>query len=440
MGKYNKQNNGVPYQKGYGDSSSNKHLRVRFNGYSVEGSGKNSVQDMKRASGDAVLNYGLLKQTEMNQEIGKRIGCLLIDKIFGNLVNTSKGSRDSNEQQKETQDPGEILPGRSFSEMLARPMSCENGVIAAGYILKGQITFCVAGSDSGKSIFAIDTGIAAASGSVPTYLPPTCQPSNRMNVIFYQLEERAGEIRKRYGAGNVFSGLPFQWIMRTDLQSPTQDSLIANIKGQCKRITKDTLIICDPLSKLDGFDAAKFIKEMETLQIEYAEKGVILSFFCTAHTEEDKPWKPLTSDQILGGDKLLQQAGSVFSIRQERGGKCYRFLQSLKPPKGEVDKETVSVIKFVGRDEYDPNSYTHLMYGCEKTIQNALPKKPKPEGDEMVVEPREKKGRGKLAGRDEEIVQRYLHGDTVENMAVDYDVSTQAIYDKLEKNGIQRKR
>ena len=76
---------------------------------------------------------------------------------------------------------------------------------------------------------------------------------------------------------------------------------------------------------------------------------------------------------------LFQQAASVFSIRLERSGKCYRFLQVLKPPKGEVDKDTVSVVKFAGLDRNNPDSYTHFVYDNEKNLQNALPIKPKAE-------------------------------------------------------------
>ncbi len=283
MAKNNKQNNGAPYQRRYGRSSYNS-FKVRNNGYTLEGSGTNPIKGMKRLADIALLNYGAMKQSDIHSEFGRKIGIRLLDTMLGGVMNTTIAAEPSS--TSETHEPGELELVRpmSFEQMLSRPMSHEDGVIAEGYILKGQITFCVAGADSGKTIFAVDTGIAAASGTVPTYLPQTCRPSERMNVLFYQLEERAGEIRKRYGAGNVFSGLPFQWIMRTDLHAPTQDCLIANIKGQCRRITKDTLIICDPLSKLDGFDAAKFIKEMETLQIEYAEKGIIRSFFSTAHT------------------------------------------------------------------------------------------------------------------------------------------------------------
>ena len=56
-----------------------------------------------------------------------------------------------------------------------------------------------------------------------------------MNVIFYRLEDRPGEMPKRYGAGKVFNGLPFFWVMRGDLQAPTQDGLIEDIKGHARR-------------------------------------------------------------------------------------------------------------------------------------------------------------------------------------------------------------
>ena len=378
MTKNKKQNNGFPFQRGCGSPSYNNSFRVRNNGYSLEGSGPNLLKDLKRAADIALVNYGAMKQTDLNSKFGEKIGNVILGTLFRGAMKTALTPESRAKTTPDVSNPGLVRP-LTFAQMLSRPMSHEDGVIADGYILKGQITFCVAGADSGKTIFAIDTGIAAASGTVPTYLPSDSRPSEKMSVIFYRLEDRPGEMPKRYGMGNVFNGLPFFWVMRGDLQSPTQDGLIEDIKEQCKRVTEDTLIIVDPLTKLTGFDAAKFIKEAEDLQTEYAKKGIILTFFCTAHTEEEKPWKSLTTDQILGGDKLLQQAASVFSIRLERGGKCYRFLQVLKPPKGEVDKDTVSVVKFAGLDRNNPDSYTHFVYDNEKNLQNALPIKPKAE-------------------------------------------------------------
>ncbi len=373
-----KEKNGVPPRKRGGNTitNSNDHQWVRYNGFSLESSGSNCVKRMKATADMAISTIGRIKQEERSGELASSISQMII----GGVLKKYFGATDLKEEDK---DPDiTVTPGMSFSEMMNRPMSHESGVIVEGYIMKGQISFGVAGADSGKTIYAVDTGIAAASGKVPTFLAPDSLPSEKMNVIFYRLEDRAGELPKRYGAGEVFSALPFTWIMRGDLQAPTEDCLIDDIKGRCKTIVTDTLIIVDPLSKLIGFDAAKFIREMEDLQTEYAKKGIILSVFCTAHTEEDKPWKPLTTDQILGGDKLLQQAGSVFSIRKERRGQGYRFLQTLKPPKGDVDKDTVSVVKFVGRDENHPGSYTHIEYVEEKTIQQALPMKQKAEEEE----------------------------------------------------------
>ena len=417
MAKNNKQNNGAPYQRRYGDSSYNC-FKVRNNGYTLEGSGTNPIKDIKRMADLALLNYGAMKQTDLNAELGRRIGNRLLDSLFGGLVKTVL-TQPSGSSKPQVPGASEQIQPMTFAQMLSRPMSHEDGVIVEGYILKGQITFCVAGADSGKTIFAVDTGIAAASGTVPTYLPPNSRPSEKMNVIFYRLEDRPGEMPKRYGAGKVFNGLPFFWVIRGDLHAPTHDGLIEDIKGQCEKITEDTLFIVDPLTKLPGFDAAKFIKETEDLQIEYAKKGIILTFFCTAHTEEEKPWKPLTTDQILGGDKLLQQAASVFSIRLERGGKCYRFLQVLKPPKGEVNKDTVSVIKFAGRDENAPDSYTHFAYDEEKTLQQALPKKPKPEDDERIVTPATDGRQDPHPWTDEDTRRLHELAETLENPYAD---------------------
>ena len=386
MAKKKNYNYGAPGLNGFGGSLNPKHVRVRYKGYSVEGSGSNPVKDMKRAGDNAIINLSQLKQMEINQDYGRRFGELILGKLFGTVA--SKNTEGPQEPKPLEEVPEKMSTGLSYAEMMARPMSCEDGVIAEGYILKGQITFCVAGADSGKSFIAIDTAIAAASGTVPTYLPSCSRPSERMNVLLYRLEERAGEMPKRYGEGRVFASLPIKWLFATDLLVPTQEGLIANIKGQCEMMSSDTLIIVDPLTKLDGFDANRFIKEMEALQTTASQKGHILSIFCTAHTAEAQPWKALTPDQIVGGDKLQQQAGSVFSIRVERRSIDHRFLQTLKPPKGEMTKDTVSVVRFVSRNPNDPASYTHLEYACEKSIEKALPMRLKAEEDGPTEAPK----------------------------------------------------
>lgn len=333
-----------------------------------------------------------------------------------------------------------IQPAKSFSIMANRPLEDESGWVVPWYAKKGQISFLVAGADSGKTICITDAALAAATGTTPTFLPKDAPNASKMDVIMYRLEERAGEMRERYGDGAIFPD-NFQWITRSDIATFTNDGLIADITTRCKLLHRDSLINIDPLTKVKDWDAAKFISAMEEAQAECASRGVVLSVLITAHTDETQPWKPLTTNLIRGGDTLIQQAGAVFALRQERTGDGYRSLQTLKVPKGSIERSTVNVIKFVGRDEAIPGSYTHLEYVCEKKMSEALPLRVKAQVKDGDGKPAEKpKKPGKLAGKEGEIIRSYNDGMPVKQIADAHRVSTQAIYDVLDKAGVKRKR
>lgn len=326
-----------------------------------------------------------------------------------------------------------IQPTMSFTQMESRPLANESGWVIPGYAKKGQTSFCVACADIGKSIFITDAGIAAARGETPSFLPKDTPKAEKMDVLMYRLEARAGEMNRRYGDGSMFPS-NFQWILAGDLPHFTQGGLIADIAFRSKNFTKDTLVIVDPFTKLPDWDAAEFISVMGKVRTECANRGVVVSFLITAHADETTPWSPLTSKNIRGGDLLIQQADAVFALRKERSGDGYRFMQTLKVPKGEADRSTVDVIRFDGRDEKVPGSYTHLEFACEKKESEALPLRMKAqakEGEGKTAE-KPKKG-GKLAGKEDEIRAMKADGKKVSEIAVFFKVSHQAIYDILKK-------
>lgn len=333
-----------------------------------------------------------------------------------------------------------IQPTMSFAQMESRPLANESGWVIPGYAKKGQISVCVACADIGKSICTTDGGISAALGVTPSFLPKDAPRAEQMDVLMYRLEARAGEMNKRYGDGSMFPH-NFQWVLGGQLTHFTQGGLISDIASRSKIFTKDTLVIIDPYTKLPDWDASQFISEMGKVRTECANRGVVISFLITAHADETPDWRPLTSKDIRGGDLLIQQADAVFALRKERSGDGYRFMQTLKVPKGEADRSTVNVIRFVGRDEAVPGSYTHLEFVCEKKISEALPLRPKALVKDGDGKPAEKpKKPGKLAGKEEGIIRSYNDGIPVKQIAKTNKVSAQAIYDVLDKAGVKRKR
>ena len=324
----------------------------------------------------------------------------------------------------------EIAAPLSYNQMTSRPLDKVSGWLIPGYAKKGQISGCVACADIGKSIFMIDSALAAAKGERPTFLPEGAPKADKMDVVFYRLEERAGEMRERYGDGSVFPA-NFGWITSGDLETQTFDGLIADIAKRAEDFKRDTAIFADPLSKFDNWEIPKFITAMEKVQVKCAAKGVVVSVFFSAHTEEAKPWKPLTTDMVRGGDNVIQKVGALVGIHRERSGKGFRFLQTLKVPKGEAAKDYVDVIRFEGRREELPDSYTHLVHHCQNKESEALPLRTKAEKKDEAAEPEKPKKPAKLAGKHEEIHAMIASGKKAPEIARHFKVSPQAIYDVL---------
>ena len=108
-------------------------------------------------------------------------------------------------------------------------------------------------------------------------------------------------------------------------------------------------------------------------------RGITLSAVASIHHDEIPDWKCLTPDFIKGGDKGIQQAGSVTALRNERTGNEYRFFQCLKEPKGSETpfNGNVVVCKIISEPIDDNNKNTYLQYVGIKPEAEARPMKPK---------------------------------------------------------------
>ena len=92
----------------------------------------------------------------------------------------------------------------------------------------------------------------------------------------------------------------------------------------------------------------------------------------------------LTNCDIKGGDKGLQQAGSVTALRRERTNvEEYRFLQCLKEPKGSPKpfNGDVLVMRKVHEQLDDSNKQLYYQYDSIKPEVQARPEKPKVQTD-----------------------------------------------------------
>ena len=285
--------------------------------------------------------------------------------------------------------------------------------VVDGYAKKGQITMLVSGAGVGKSTLMTQIAIASANGKRPELLPPDSCASTKQPVIYYRLEPIRGELEGKYGEGNVFKDADIQWVQLEDLTAPTLEGLLAHIKGLAATLNHDVLIIIDPATKLDGYTHERGIKGLEDAQGIAQRNGVTLTFIVAAHLDETSDWTTLSSKDIKGGDKAIQQAGSVIALRNERtpGGE-HRFIQCLKTPKGHPDPhpEGVLVCKCVTNKLDEKNWYLHFGYVDVKPEAEALPTKTKASKSTSTGEKYKKKGNQKLDEADIELIKQ-LHSE-----------------------------
>ena len=247
-----------------------------------------------------------------------------------------------------------------------------------GYVAIGLVNWILAKAGVGKSIFMVQIAVAVSSGTRIEFLPQDNHTPRKTQVVFYRIEVFANEYEKKYGKDKkVLEEAGVNFRDRKDLSATNYQGLLDDLKLMVETISEDTLVCIDPATKLRDFDAGKFAEDAEILMDRAKEEGFCLTFLCSAHLDEIEEWKPVSTADIRGGDRLIQTAGSVFAIQKERTGDKYRFFNILKMSKGfDGDNSQVLVCKIV-----PGNKFPHGEYVGHKSEAEALPLKPKAESD-----------------------------------------------------------
>ena len=84
----NRRSHGASGQKSSGRSDSYKRFKVKYGGFTFEGSGQNAVGDMLRAGAAASSSYGMMKQIDQSTELGKMIANVIFGELFGGSSGT----------------------------------------------------------------------------------------------------------------------------------------------------------------------------------------------------------------------------------------------------------------------------------------------------------------------------------------------------------------
>lgn len=269
--------------------------------------------------------------------------------------------------------------GRSSADLFNRPYTSTGKWIVDCYMKVGLLNFLVASSGKGKSIALTDIARAVDKGVRPAFLPDTCCASVKQIVKYYRLEDFTDELTGKYGEGKVLKESGIEWFLPEDLSEKSLDAFINHLKGVVGTLTEDTAIFVDPATKLSGYKHEAFIKAVDEAMEAAKRRGITLSVVASIHHDEISDWTPLTAETIKGGDKGIQQAGSVTALRNERTGNEYRLFQCLKEPKGSGTpfNGNVVVCKIVSENIDKNNKNTYLQYVGIKPEAEARPMKPK---------------------------------------------------------------
>lgn len=286
--------------------------------------------------------------------------------------------------------------GHSYGDKVNQTFTKASTIIP-GFLERGLVHGLGGATSVGKSIYMHDIALAVGKGC-RVYFMQGDVIATKMRVVYYQLEVFPGEDNKKYGEGRIFEGADILWRTRNDLTSFTLNGLLDDIELYARQATCDTLIEIDPLSKLSDYSADVFFQRIERIQEIGGMRGFTFSFLYSFHMYELKDSSSISTVNIKGSDRTVQQSGAFYVIRNEQRGDDYKFMQELKPMKGNPSTRMVSVSRIVVEKIDEQNWYTHLKYVERKDLVDAIPHSLKPKRKEPSYPPQEMQSENKDSG------------------------------------------
>lgn len=277
--------------------------------------------------------------------------------------------------------------GHSYGDKVNQTFTKASTIIP-GFLERGLVHGLGGATSVGKSIYMHDIALAVGKGGRAYFLEGEVI-ATKMRVVYYQLEVFPGEENKKYGEGKIFDGADILWKTRNDLPSFTLNGLLDDIEQYAQQAICDTLIEIDPLSKLSDYSADVFFQRIERIQEIGGMRGFTFSFLYSFHMYEVKDSSSISTVNIKGSDRTVQQSGAFYVIRNEQRGDDFKFMQELKPMKGNPSTRMVSVSRIVVEKIDEQNWYTHLKYVEGKDLVDAMPHSLKPKKKEPIYPPQE---------------------------------------------------
>lgn len=266
---------------------------------------------------------------------GKR----LVDKAIAWCSEKGK-SKDPKPTNYIVEETGKNIKSMSLKEIIDQSKSLNKQEPQRGLFAEGELHVICAQTGMGKSILAVQMGLAIAGGKGSDHYAKIKEifgdnwNATKQRVDYIEGENGKDEIRKRYG--NVDINYPDTFSVTPAGEIYTIDELESYIRQRAEesKNKENRTIIIDHPGCYEGSDnhkrMQKFYQSLKTIILNYRQGGYYLTIIVVGFVDTDKPWKPVYYTNITGSSELSTIAHTIVALCPCNLGEEYRFLKILK--------------------------------------------------------------------------------------------------------------
>lgn len=244
---------------------------------------------------------------------------------------------------------------------------------------KGELHVICAQTGIGKSILAVQMGLAIAGGkesghyaTVKGILGDNWDTTKQM-VEYIDGENGEDEIHSRYGKSNMDCPDNFTVLPAGKISSIDELKDYISQRAEKNKSKGDYTIFVDHPGCYEGsgnpYRMTEFYKALKQIILSYQEGGYRLTIFIVGFLDAD-PHKPVSSTDIKGTKELKNIAHTIVALCPCRLGEEYRFLKILKCRSWEAGEDV-----FVLKKSTENGVFFHFF--CKMSEKEALPLKEK---------------------------------------------------------------
>lgn len=292
---------------------------------------------------------------EMTAVVVLCTSCLKLIREGIKFFNTIKPRFPKKEKEVQpSQQPSKNVKSITLNDIFRRNKGQSAASLQRGLFAPGELHVICAQTGMGKSIFAVEMGLAMAGGkeSEPYAIVKSILgdkwDATKQRVEYLDGENGEDELYERYGRGDVNYPNTFTVVPSGEISSIDGLEKYIRQRAEESKYREDRTIIIDHPGCYNGSDnphrMQKFYKSLKSIIVNYRQGGHCLTVFVLSFVKTDKPWKPVYSEDIIGTKELKNIAHTIVALCPCRKGGEYRFLKVVKSRSG-VKNEEVPVLR-----------------------------------------------------------------------------------------------